>query len=150
MTRQDKREREARYRQCVDALDVMVRSREKHAAEEPVCDTAPFCPGPGALMQLAAAAMDDPSFLADITLAAVGEMSRLRRELADTARRLDVQRGITADVTRVAEERETLATALGEQVRELEARCSWLQGELDAIDDVSDLIGPIVTRDDLG
>lgn len=128
----------------------MVESRNEHEKTAPDCGMAPMCVGPRAMVAFARTSSGDSRFPINVIMAAVGEIADLERQVAELADRLEVQRVLTADAVEAWDEGRMEIAKLDDQVRDLDMRCAGLQGELDAWDDVADMIGPIVKREDLG
>lgn len=112
-----------RYRESVALLDRMMDSRERHLAKRPDCTAAPLCIGITEGVRLAMLLVDKPGTVASLVMAAVGELSRMRAELADVR---NLGRHYAQDAVSCAE-------ALGEargQIDSLTAIVGDLQREL--------------------
>lgn len=122
------------HKQHLEVINQMVQDRDRHQAERPDCGAAPMCMGPSAVMSMSLMIRTLPDFAPSVIMVAVAEIS-------ETRRRLEAQRECTAAETVRAE-------AAEERVRDLEARCQGLQGDLDAYESCDELLRPGLTVTD--
>lgn len=97
------------YREHCASVELMVSERIAHVQEEPDCVAAPMCIGPAGMQAMMVAIASDRRFAVNALLSAIGLLAQERESHAETRRRLEVQRDLTADVIAAMERAEARA-----------------------------------------